>query len=66
MTRKSRPGPGQGTLRRILPYAMKYRRLIALLLLATVTEAVVMASSPLLLKVIIDEGIVPGRQDTVL
>jgi ATP-binding cassette subfamily B protein len=45
---------------------MKYRRLIALLLLATVTEAVVMASSPLLLKVVIDEGIVPGRQDTVL
>ncbi|MFJ1966967.1 ABC transporter ATP-binding protein [Streptomyces massasporeus] len=66
MTRKSRPGLGQGTLRRILPYALKYRRLITLLLLATVTEAVVMASSPLLLKVIIDEGIVPGRQDTVL
>jgi ATP-binding cassette subfamily B protein len=56
MTRqKIRPG----TVRRILPYAKPYRWSIAVLLVLTVVEAVVAAAAPLLLKVIIDQGIIP-------
>ncbi|WP_055587450.1 ABC transporter ATP-binding protein [Streptacidiphilus griseoplanus] len=54
-----------GTLRRILPYALRYRRLLALLLLTTVVDAVATAASPLILKAIIDDGILPGRLGVV-
>ncbi len=55
-----------GTLRRIAPYAAGYRRLLALLLLVTVGHAVIAAASPLILRAIIDHGIVPGRLRTIL
>uniref|UniRef100_UPI00146FCA18 ABC transporter ATP-binding protein n=1 Tax=Streptosporangium amethystogenes TaxID=2002 RepID=UPI00146FCA18 len=56
----------RGTLRRIVPYATRYRGPMALLMLATVTVAAITASSPLILKFIIDEGILPGRLDILL
>ncbi len=56
----------RGTVRRILPYAAPYRWFLVLLLLATVTVAVVTAAGPLILKAIIDDGIVPKRTGTVL
>jgi ATP-binding cassette subfamily B protein len=49
----------RGTVRRILPYAKPYRWSIAALLVLTVLEAVVTAATPLLLKVIIDNGVIP-------
>ncbi|MEU6221980.1 ABC transporter ATP-binding protein, partial [Streptomyces sp. NPDC047022] len=55
-----------GTVRRILPYALAYRWSLALLLLTTVADAVITAASPLLLKVIIDDGIVPRRTPVVM
>ncbi|MER5642215.1 ABC transporter ATP-binding protein [Kitasatospora sp. NPDC002227] len=54
-----------GTVRRILPYASRYRWPLALLLLTTVADAVITVSTPLLLKMIIDDGIVPRRIDIV-
>jgi ATP-binding cassette subfamily B protein len=54
-----------GTVRRIIPYATRYRWPLALLLLTTVTDAVITVSSPLLLKMIIDDGIVPRHTGTV-
>src|SRR5689334_22935378 len=53
-----------GIIRKIIPYAKPYRWGIALLLLVSVLDAVITAASPLLLKVIIDNGIV--ERDTAL
>lgn len=50
-----------GTARRILPYAKRYRWTLAVLLLATVVDAVVTTATPLMLGVVIDRGIVPHR-----
>ncbi|MFD8008312.1 ABC transporter ATP-binding protein [Streptomyces mirabilis] len=55
-----------GTLRRVVPYAMRYRWSLAILLLVTVIDAGIAATSPLLLKAIIDDGIMPRRLATVL
>jgi ATP-binding cassette subfamily B protein len=46
-----------GSVRRIASYARPYRGSLALFLSATVLDAVVMVAVPLLLKVIIDNGI---------
>ncbi|MBX9364604.1 ABC transporter ATP-binding protein [Streptomyces massasporeus] len=67
MTRtEDRRRAGRGTLRRILPYAARRRGPAILLVLVTVIGAVCTAGSPLLLKVIIDDGIVPRRPGVVL
>lgn len=54
-----------GIVRRIVPYILKYRWQMALLLLGTVAEAVITAGGPMILKMIIDEGILPRKTDTV-
>ncbi|WP_308191907.1 ABC transporter ATP-binding protein [Kitasatospora humi] len=54
-----------GTVRRIIPYGTRYRWPLALLLLTTVADAVITVSNPLLLKMIIDDGIIPRRTSTV-
>jgi ATP-binding cassette subfamily B protein len=56
----------RGTVRRILPYARRYRGFLALLLLTTVTVAVITATGPLILKAIIDDGILPKRTGVVV
>ncbi|MCW7941473.1 ABC transporter [Streptomyces hygroscopicus] len=56
----------KGTVRRIVPYALSYPWSMALLLLSTVVDAVVTASGPLVLKKVIDDGILPGRTATVV
>src|SRR5215469_1005654 len=53
-----------GTVRRIATYARPYRWQIALFLLVTVLDAVVTVSYPLLLRVIIDDGIL--KRDTAV
>ncbi|MFF7459280.1 ABC transporter ATP-binding protein [Kitasatospora sp. NPDC008115] len=50
-----------GTLRRILPYAGNCRWALVTLVIAAVTDAVITAGSPLILKAVIDEGILPGK-----
>ncbi|GAB7187054.1 ABC-type multidrug transport system ATPase and permease component [Kitasatospora sp. Ki12] len=55
-----------GTSRRILPYLGRYRWPLALLVLATVGDAAIAAANPLLLKGIIDDGILPGHSGTVV
>ncbi|MEO3808648.1 ABC transporter ATP-binding protein [Sphaerisporangium sp. B11E5] len=54
-----------GTVKRILPYTRPYRWVIAFLLVVTVSEAAITAASPLLLKVLIDEGIMPRQAGVV-
>ncbi|MFD5798530.1 ABC transporter ATP-binding protein [Streptomyces diastatochromogenes] len=56
----------KGTVRRIVPYAMAYRWNVVLLLASTVVDAVATAASPLVLKEIVDDGILPGRTHVVV
>ena len=53
-----------GSVRRIASYARPYRGSLALFLTITVLDAVVVVAVPLLLKVIIDDGIL--KKDTAL
>jgi ATP-binding cassette, subfamily B, bacterial len=55
-----------GTVRRILPFARPYRAGLAVLTAATIADALITASSPLLLKAVIDDGIVPKKLSAVL
>src|SRR5437868_2340192 len=51
----------KGIVKRILPYTRPYRRRIGFLVLVTVVEAAITAANPLLLRVVIDDGILPRR-----
>ncbi|MFF2026774.1 ABC transporter ATP-binding protein, partial [Streptomyces sp. NPDC058171] len=62
----TRQGIKRGTVRRIVPYALQYRGPVSVLLLATVAIAVTTAASPLVLKAVIDDGILPGSRETML
>jgi len=46
-----------GTVRRILPYAKPYRWPLTVLLMVTVVDSLIIVAVPLLLKAIIDQGI---------
>ncbi len=56
----------RGTVRRILPYAKRYRWALAALLFVTAFDAAVTAVSPLVLGLIIDKGILPHRVAVVV
>jgi ATP-binding cassette, subfamily B, bacterial len=55
-----------GTVRRILRYSKPYRWPLILLLIASVIHAAVLAASPLILRIVIDDGILQRRIDIVL
>jgi ATP-binding cassette subfamily B protein len=55
-----------GTVRRILPYAVRYRAALAILLLFTTADAVIAAANPLVLRMVIDNGIIPRRHWVVI
>lgn len=55
-----------GTVRRVAGYARGYRRTIAAFLVLVVLDAVMVVASPLLLKHIIDDGVVPRHHDVVV
>ncbi|MFF4764720.1 ABC transporter ATP-binding protein [Streptomyces sp. NPDC001292] len=55
-----------GTVPRILPYLKPYRWAVGFLLLITVAEAVMTVASPMLFKVLIDDGILPRDTGIVL
>jgi ATP-binding cassette, subfamily B, bacterial len=54
----------RGTVRRIFPYARRYRWRLALLLFLTAIDACITAATPLLLKIIINSGII--RRDMAI
>lgn len=55
-----------GTIRRIIPYAKRYRWKLALLLTATAIDSVVTVANPLILGKVIDSGILPHRLAIVM
>jgi ATP-binding cassette subfamily B protein len=56
----------RGTIRRILPYAKRYRWGLVLLLIVTALDAVITVVNPLVLGLIIDNGILPHRLSVVV
>ncbi|MGA0442766.1 MAG: ABC transporter ATP-binding protein [Candidatus Nanopelagicaceae bacterium] len=54
-----------GTVKRIASYAAPYRTSLIFFLLTVVVDAVLVISSPLLLKRLIDEGVIPGNPNLV-
>jgi ATP-binding cassette subfamily B protein len=55
-----------GTLRRIVGYLRPYRVVVVLFLLVTVLEAAITVVNPLLLRMIIDRGIIPRDEAVVI
>ncbi|MFG1815334.1 ABC transporter ATP-binding protein [Kribbella sp. NPDC049174] len=55
-----------GTLRRILKFAVPYRRYLAVFLVLVAIDAASGAATPLLFREIIDRGIVPGDTQVVV
>jgi ATP-binding cassette subfamily B protein len=55
-----------GTFRRIIPYAMRYRWTLLLLLAITVVDSSVTVANPLLLRLIINNGILPHRLSVLI
>jgi ATP-binding cassette subfamily B protein len=56
----------KGTTRRILRFAVPYRRILSVFVPVVVLEAVVTAVNPLILRAIIDDGILKHRTDVVI
>jgi ATP-binding cassette subfamily B protein len=54
------------TVRRILSYAARYRGQLAVLVLTSLVYGAITAASPLMLKFMIDDGIVPKRPEVVV
>lgn len=55
-----------GTVRRIIPFALQHRWTMSALLTMTAVDAVITASSPLVLKAVIDDGISRGKAGVVI
>lgn len=49
-----------GTVKRIASYALPYRRQLVLFLITVIVDALLVISTPLLLKRLIDDGVIPG------
>lgn len=54
-----------GTLRRVLSFAEPYKRQLAIFLLAVVLDSVLVVTTPLLLKRLIDAGVIPHKPKIV-
>jgi ATP-binding cassette subfamily B protein len=54
-----------GTVKRIARYALPYKNSLILFLITVVIDALLVVSTPLLLRKLIDEGVVPGDSNLV-
>ncbi len=54
-----------GTVKRIAYYALPYKNSLILFLITVVIDALLVVSTPLLLRKLIDEGVVPGDSNLV-
>ena len=54
-----------GTVKRIASYAGPYRKSLSLFLVTVVIDAILVVASPLLIKRLIDDGVVPGNSKLV-
>ena len=56
----------KGTFPRVLLYAKQYKKILIIFLCAVITDAVVSSVSPLLLRAIIDKGIIGKNQGLII
>ena len=54
-----------GTLKRILTYAIAYKKQISFFLITVVIDAVLIITTPLLLRKLIDEGVIPKNSSLI-
>jgi ATP-binding cassette subfamily B protein len=54
-----------GTLKRIFSFAIPYRKFLTIFICTVVIDAVLVVATPLLLRSLVDDGVVPGRSDVV-
>ena len=54
-----------GTFKRILTFARPYRKYLVIFLTTVVIDALLVVATPLLLRSLVDEGVVKGRGDVV-
>ena len=54
-----------GTLKRILTYAIPYKKQITFFLITVVIDAVLIITTPLLLRKLIDEGVIPKNSSLI-
>ncbi len=54
-----------GTVKRIASYALPYKRNLLLFLVTVIIDALLVVTTPLLLKRLIDEGVIPGDSNLV-
>jgi ATP-binding cassette, subfamily B, bacterial len=55
-----------GTVRRIFPYIKRYRWPLAILMTVTILDSVITVANPLLLRIVIDDGIMRGMVAVVV
>ena len=55
-----------GTTKRVMSYARPYRGRIAAFLVLVVIDAVLVVATPLILKSLVDDGVVPGDREVVV
>jgi ATP-binding cassette subfamily B protein len=56
----------EGTTKRVMSYARPYRGRIAAFLVLVVIDAVLVVATPLILKSLVDDGVVPGDRQVVV
>ena len=54
-----------GTVKRIARYSLPYKRSLIFFLITVVIDAMLVVSTPLLLKRLVDEGVIPGNSSLV-
>lgn len=54
-----------GTLKRIICFAKPYRKYLFIFIGTVIIDAILVVATPLLLKILVDDGVVPGRSDIV-
>jgi ATP-binding cassette subfamily B protein len=54
-----------GTFKRILQFALPYRKYLIVFMVTVVIDAILVVATPLILRSLVDQGVVPGRGDIV-
>lgn len=54
-----------GTFKRILLFALPYRKYLIIFMATVVVDAVLVVATPLMLRTLVDSGVIPGRGDIV-
>ena len=54
-----------GTLKRIFSFALPYRKFLSIFIFTVIIDAILVVTTPLLLRSLVDEGVIPGRPDVV-